>query len=80
LKFLCVHVTNELTDSHYSIRSSCISLLASLAPIIRVKLIQEQNKSTEQEHLNETQIQTVIRDFGNDPDPRVRSVRNFYYC
>ncbi|GBB95275.1 hypothetical protein RclHR1_02500024 [Rhizophagus clarus] len=74
LKFLFLKVTNELTDSHYSIRSSCISLLASLAPIIiRVKSIRGQTKFTEQEYLNETQIQTIIRDFGKDPDPRVRS-------
>ncbi|RIA94961.1 armadillo-type protein [Glomus cerebriforme] len=71
LKFLCIKVTNELTDSHYSIRSSCISLLASLAPII--KLMQGQTKFTEQEYLNETQIQTIIHDFGKDSDPRVRS-------
>ncbi|CAG8544290.1 13556_t:CDS:10 [Funneliformis caledonium] len=72
LKFLCARVINELTDSHYSIRSSCISLLASIAPIIiRVKLMQEHSK--EQEYLNESQIQTIIRDFGEDPDPRVRS-------
>jgi hypothetical protein len=75
LKFLCMKVTNELTDSHYSIRSSCIGLLASFAPIIaRVKSMQEQNKFTEQEYLNEAQIQTIIRDFGKDSDPRVRSV------
>jgi len=74
LKFLCVKVINELTDSHYSIRSSCISLLASFAPIIiRVKLTQGQNKFTEKEYLNEAQIQTIIRDFGKDSDPRVRS-------
>ncbi|CAI2177946.1 5400_t:CDS:10 [Funneliformis geosporum] len=72
LKSLCERVINELTDSHYSIRSSCISLLASIAPIIiRVKFTQERNK--EQEYLNESQIQTIIRDFGVDPDPRVRS-------
>ncbi|CAB4412708.1 unnamed protein product [Rhizophagus irregularis] len=74
LKFLCVKATNELTDSHYSIRSSCISLLASLAPIIiRVKSMRGQAKFTEQEYLDETQIQTIIRDFGKDSDPRVRS-------
>lgn len=80
LKFLCVKATNELTDSHYSIRSSCISLLASLAPIIiRVKSMRGQAKFTEQEYLDETQIQTIIRDFGKDSDPRVRSVRYLYY-
>src|SRR3954452_13104216 len=80
LKFLGVKVINEVTDSHYSIRSSCISLLASFAPIIiRVKLMQGQNKFTEKEYLSEAQIQTIIRDFGKDSDPRVRSVRSIYY-
>jgi hypothetical protein len=80
LKFLCIKVANELTDSHYSIRSSCISLLASLAPIIiHVKSMRGQAKFTGQDYLDETQIQTIIRDFGKDSDPRVRSVRYLRY-
>ncbi|CAJ0852795.1 9174_t:CDS:10 [Entrophospora sp. SA101] len=58
LKSFGVHAINDLTDSHYSLRSVCI-----ISGGNNIML----------PNLNESEIQKIIKNFGNDPDPRVRS-------
>ncbi|CAJ0631361.1 16137_t:CDS:10 [Entrophospora sp. SA101] len=56
LKSFGVHAINDLTDSHYSLRSVFSGGNNIMLP-----------------NLNESEIQKIIKNFGNDPDPRVRS-------
>ncbi|CAG8494207.1 2471_t:CDS:10 [Acaulospora morrowiae] len=74
IKSLCVYAYVDLTDSHYSIRSACIGLLSSLVPIInQIERNNDQNFGEVLDELKGLQIRDVIRRFGSDPDPRVRS-------
>ncbi|CAG8591966.1 4838_t:CDS:10, partial [Paraglomus brasilianum] len=73
LQTLSKLVIKELSDSHHRIRSICIQLLTSLPSLIsRTKSIHEQSGQKVPHYLSEQEIQTIIRNYGTDVDPRVR--------
>lgn len=75
--YLILNVQQELSESHHSIRSECVNLL-SLVPKIfnNYKGPSTINPIEKEKLLSEMEIQSIIRNYVLDPDPRVRKVYN----
>ncbi|KAG9305653.1 hypothetical protein G9A89_022575 [Geosiphon pyriformis] len=72
---LTLHAIQELSDSHSRIRSAALLLLASLSPInkrIKNLIYENGGPMKNPDFLSDVEIQTVMRNFGHDTDPRVR--------
>ncbi|CAO3642809.1 unnamed protein product [Cunninghamella echinulata] len=70
---LILNIQQELSESHHSIRSECVNLL-SLVPKIfnNYKGPSTINPIEKEKLLSEMEIQSIIRNYVLDPDPRVR--------